>query len=369
MANVTLDRSLGTTCILLDGTITTVILYFLFHLHSLFRPFFWVALQTQHLRREMELQTSLEGLGLHRRIVLQTPPVLNQEQRKLTHMVRQALDTLPLPAGLLDWLNNAVTTIQVKMPKLGQVYHKGPGFHGPNATVRALMKAQQAGIIETIPVRCGNDTIAVRIRKLLDAALQYVKGNVLGAVMAKTCMCGTWMRDPVLRNSWGHVVCRSPQQWQAVLGELHGKVLSAHARTALLPTHDARDAQVEQLCAKLTALSMPGDGDQGLLCPQSVTRYSQELRYGGGKNLVWEETCLEKFRTANSGAIFPITFHDCGGIFPILFFGHQVQNLYPVLGGGMIGGGGCRIRYVTWMDGQGSILQGTSGCLPHVVAS
>ena len=34
---------------------------------------------------------------------------------------------------------------------------------------------------------------------------------------------------------------------------------------------------------------------------------------GGGGNLVWEETCLEKFRTANSGAIFPITFNDCGG--------------------------------------------------------
>ena len=94
-----------------------------------------------------------------------------------------------------------------------------------------------------------------------------------------------------------------------------------------------------------------------------------EYGTGGGGNLVWEETCLEKFRTANSGAIFPIAFHDCGGIFPIFFFGHQVQNLYPVLGGGMIGGGGGRIRYVTWMDGQGSILQGTSGCLPHVVAS
>ena len=64
----------------------------------------------------------------------------------------------------------------------------------------------------------------------------------------------------------------------------------------------------------------------------SVTRCA--LCRGGGGNLVWEETCLEKFRTANSGAIFPITFNDCGGIFPILFFGHQVQNLYPVLGGG-----------------------------------
>ena len=36
----------------------------------------------------------------------------------------------------------------------------------------------------------------------------------------------------------------------------------------------------------------------------------------GGGDLVREETCLEKFRTPNSGAIFPI-----------LFFGHQVQNL------------------------------------------
>ena len=50
-----------------------------------------------------------------------------------------------------------------------------------------------------------------------------------------------------------------------------------------------------------------------------------------GTNLVAEETCLEKFSTPNSGAIFPITFNDCGAIFPILFFGHQVQNLYPVL--------------------------------------
>ena len=59
---------------------------------------------------------------------------------------------------------------------------------------------------------------------------------------------------------------------------------------------------------------------------------ASDVHTGGGGNLVWEETCLEKFHTANSGAIFPITFNDCGGIFPILFFGHQVQNLYPVLG-------------------------------------
>ena len=75
-------------------------------------------------------------------------------------------------------------------------------------------------------------------------------------------------------------------------------------------------------------------------------------QYRGGKNLVREETCLEKFSTANSGAIFPIIFNDCGAIFPILFFGHQVQNLYLCWGGGgMIGGGECRIKYVMWMYG------------------
>ena len=59
------------------------------------------------------------------------------------------------------------------------------------------------------------------------------------------------------------------------------------------------------------------------------------IHTGGGGNLVQEETCLEKFSTATSGAIFPIIFNDCGAIFPILFFRHQVQNLYPVLGGGV----------------------------------
>ena len=53
-----------------------------------------------------------------------------------------------------------------------------------------------------------------------------------------------------------------------------------------------------------------------------------------------------------SGKIFPIIFNDCGAIFRMLFFGHQVQNLYPVRGGGgMIGGGECRIKYVMWMYG------------------
>ena len=44
---------------------------------------------------------------------------------------------------------------------------------------------------------------------------------------------------------------------------------------------------------------------------------------GGGGDLVPEETCLEKFSTPNSGAIFPITFNDCGGIFPAQNFSGQ----------------------------------------------
>ena len=55
--------------------------------------------------------------------------------------------------------------------------------------------------------------------------------------------------------------------------------------------------------------------------------------------------------------------------FPYFFLDIKFKICTLCWGGGMIGGGGCRIRYVTWMDGQGSILQGTSGCLPHVVAS
>ena len=37
----------------------------------------------------------------------------------------------------------------------------------------------------------------------------------------------------------------------------------------------------------------------------------------GGGGLVAEETCLEKFTAPSSGAIFPITFKNCGAIFPI----------------------------------------------------
>ena len=39
MANVTRNRSLATTCILLDGIFATVALHFLFHLHFLLHPF------------------------------------------------------------------------------------------------------------------------------------------------------------------------------------------------------------------------------------------------------------------------------------------------------------------------------------------
>ena len=91
---------------------------------------------------------------------------------------------------------------------------------------------------------------------------------------------------------------------------------------------------------------------------------------GGGGNLVWEETCLEKFFTRPILAQpFPSSFTIVAEFFPYFFLDIKFKIRTLCWGGGMIGGGGCRVRYVTWMDGQGSILQGTSGCLQHVVAS
>ena len=55
---------------------------------------------------------------------------------------------------------------------------------------------------------------------------------------------------------------------------------------------------------------------------------------GGGGNLVREETCLEKFSTANSGTIFPIIFNDCGAIFPILFLDIKFKICTLCWGGG-----------------------------------
>ena len=74
----------------------------------------------------------------------------------------------------------------------------------------------------------------------------------------------------------------------------------------------------------------------GALCVVCAVFGATVVALWGGKNLVWEETCLEKFRTANSGAIFPITFNDCGGIFPgknfpILNFGVTVVALWPII--------------------------------------
>ena len=58
-------------------------------------------------------------------------------------------------------------------------------------------------------------------------------------------------------------------------------------------------------------------------------------RIWGGGGLVAEETCPENFSTPNSGTIFSIALNNCGAIFSMLFFfGHQVQNVYPVLNSG-----------------------------------
>ena len=71
---------------------------------------------------------------------------------------------------------------------------------------------------------------------------------------------------------------------------------------------------------------------------------------GGGGGLVAEETCLEKFSTPNSGAIFPITFNDCGGIFPYFVLDIKFK-ICTLCWGGYDRGRGCRIKYVMWMDG------------------
>ena len=72
-----------------------------------------------------------------------------------------------------------------------------------------------------------------------------------------------------------------------------------------------------------------------------------------GGDLVREETCLENFIAPNSGAIFPITFNDCGAIFPTLFFWTSSSKFVPCAGGGggMIGGGVCGMKHLMWMDG------------------
>ena len=46
--------------------------------------------------------------------------------------------------------------------------------------------------------------------------------------------------------------------------------------------------------------------------PHHVQGMNSVLLGGGGGG-----SCLEKFSTPNSGAIFPISFNDCGAIFPI----------------------------------------------------
>ena len=66
---------------------------------------------------------------------------------------------------------------------------------------------------------------------------------------------------------------------------------------------------------------MVSDSDEHAHGPLLCFRHAHSISWygGGGEYLLREETCLEKF---------------------------------PVLGGGgMIGGGGCRIKYVMWMDG------------------
>ena len=76
---------------------------------------------------------------------------------------------------------------------------------------------------------------------------------------------------------------------------------------------------------------------------------------GGGGDLVPEETYLKKFSTPNSGAIFPITFNDCGAIFPDFFLDTKFKICtlcWGVYDRG--GGGGARLNtscgWMVWFE-------------------
>jgi len=145
---------------------------------------------------------------LHRRIVLRTPPVPGQAARTLVHTMRQALDTLALPAEITDWLKAAVTVIPTRMQKLGLMYHKGPGFHGPNATVRALTAALHTHMLSATPIMRGTQTIAFCIEHVSQGVLQHVQHNVMAAVTRRPCCCNERMQNPTLANAWsGPAVC------------------------------------------------------------------------------------------------------------------------------------------------------------------
>ena len=82
----------------------------------------------------------------------------------------------------------------------------------------------------------------------------------------------------------------------------------------------------EHMWRRISCWGTDGRARKGWMCPISAFF----VGHVGGGDLVAEETRLEKFNTPNSGAIFPITFNDCGGI----VFCELPDNVSRKCGGG-----------------------------------
>ena len=118
----------------------------------------------------------------------------------------------------------------------------------------------------------------------------------------------------------------SPRRWAFKRGACGGGCMGlrwARGRQSIWsPCRDIRLSKVpfERMCHTPPGVGVlhvpPPPPSSGAAKAAQSTERTVAMTIRGGGDLVREETCLEKFRTPNSGAIFPI-----------LFFGHQVQNL------------------------------------------
>ena len=111
-----------------------------------------------------------------------------------------------------------------KMHKLGLVYQRGPGFQGPNVIACVVTVAAHAALIHTSPIHRKGQAIAYQVTSAPDEAWLFIRDSVMAELQSRSCYCHVWMRNPVLRNTWGHLLCRTKEQWQAAIGMQAGAI-------------------------------------------------------------------------------------------------------------------------------------------------
>ena len=189
------------------------------------------------------------GISLPRRLTLKVPTYGRSMGLWVTRKLYTLFTEGNVPPALKLWLRRTICVVPIAPKKTAEILHK--------ARTPRVMPDIISYLRDTPHITMPDHRIRLLCEPLPPESITHLSELACARTQEMGCDCTRRMHThPCLRNPLGHVILRSPQQFQCVAPGLTD-LFTEHARTPLLPASDAVHTLMPQVRRQLLQALLP----------------------------------------------------------------------------------------------------------------